>query len=362
VSPWPARRPRFGAWQLEITTRCPLSCRMCIRRGPDPWSSRDLALEDVARLVPQLGAAEAVVLQGWGEPLLHPRLVEIVRLVKGAGEGRSPAVGFVTSGTGLDRRYAAELADAGLDFLGLSIAGASPRTHAAVRVRSRLEEVTAAAEHVVAARRDGRRGPRLHVVFLMLRDNVAEVPEVPALARRMGADELVLTNLVHAVDAWQEEQMLFGAEGARHEPLLAEAEARARACGLPLRRPSLTPAQAAVCEEDPRRNLYVAVDGEVSPCVYLAPPLPAEFTRRFGGREHRVRRVAFGDALREGVAAAWASPGYAAFRERFARRAQRHRLRSLVPPSWRGRPGGSRPEALPEPPDACLTCHKLLGA
>jgi MoaA/NifB/PqqE/SkfB family radical SAM enzyme len=371
MAPQPAGRERWAAWQIELTTRCPLACRMCIRQGPDPWSSRDMSVEEFAGLAGQLQEVDTVVLQGWGEPLLHGHLVEIVRLAKSAGRPascparapRSPAVGFVTSGKGLDRRYAAELVGAGLDFVGFSLAGVTPATHSAIRVRSQLEDVTSAAEHVEAVkRRQGRRSPRTHVVFLMLEDNIGELPDLPALARRMGAEEIVLTNLIHVVDSWQERQKVFGrGERSEYDAILDETERRARACHVAVRRPSLCPSPTAVCEEDPLRNLYVGVEGEVSPCVYLGPPLSREFTRRFGERGHRVEKVSFGNAFREPVSAIWDHPAYASFRARFAGRARRRDLRCFVPSSWRARTGSSRGEALPDPPDPCSTCHKLLG-
>ena len=369
VTPVAAEPERFGAWQIELTTRCRLACRMCIRQGPDPWRSRDMALEEFERIARQFQEVDTVVLQGWGEPLLHAHLVEIVRLAKQAGRPascparapRAPSVGFVTSGKGLDGPYADALVDAGLDFLGFSLAGVTPATHEAIRVHSRLDEVTGAAAHVLAAkRRQGRRSPRVHVVFLMLEDNIDELPGLPALARDMGADEIVLTNLIHVVDPWQERQKVFGRrEVSGREAILDETERRARACGLAMRRPSLTPAPAPVCEEDPRRNLYVSAEGEVSPCVYLGPPVSRSFTRRFGERGHRVERLTFGSAFREPVAAIWGRPAYAAFREGFARRARRRDLRWLAPSSWRS--GSARWEALPDPPEPCRTCHKLLG-
>ena len=351
---------RFAAWHVEITTRCALACRMCVRRGPDPWRSRDMILADFARLAPGFAEVGTVVLQGWGEPLLHRDLCDIVRCAKAPARG-APAVGFVTSGQGLDRRYAAELVQAGLDFIGFSLAGVSPGTHSAIRVHSALDEVVTAAEHVSAVKRQaGAHAPRVHVVYLMLKDNIAELPGLPALARRMGAEEIVLTNLVHAVDAWQEEQRVFDRDAALgYELVLAETERRALEAGVLLRRASLSPASAAVCEEDPLRNLYVTVDGDVSPCVYLCPPVPTGLTRRFGGREHHLPAVSFGNAFRQPIPAIRDGAAYRTFCDRFVRRAQRHHLLSLLPASWRQGPGGSR---LPDPPDPCRTCHKLLGA
>ena len=164
------------------------------------------------------------------------------------------------------------------------------------------------------------------------------------------------------VDPGQERQKVFGrGERRGYEAILDETEKRARGCQVALRRPSLSPAPTPVCEEDPRRNLYVSVEGEVSPCVYLAPPVSREFTRRFGEQGHRVERVSFGSAFREPVSAIWDHPAYVSFREGFARRARRRDLRCFVPSSWRARPGSARGEALPDPPDPCRTCHKLLG-
>ncbi len=371
ASPPPGRR-RFGAWQIELTTRCPLACRMCIRRGPDPWHSRDMSVAEFETLAGQFAAVETVVLQGWGEPLLHPALVEVVRLAKRARRSSldprqapagAPSVGFVTSGKGLDRPYAAALAGAGLDFIGFSLAGVSPATHAAIRVHSELDEVVSAAEHVAAARGRAGRAPRVHVAYLMLKDNLAELPGLPALARRMGADEIVLTNLVHVVDEWQDGQKVFGGEArSAYEAILSETERRARDLGLSLRRASLAPAPTPVCEEDPLRNLYVGVEGDVSPCVYLGPPVAQEFTRRFGGREHRMRGLRLGNAFREPIPAIRDGPAYGAFCAPFVRRARRHLLRSLLPTSWRDRGSSPGPPALPDPPEPCRTCHKLLGA
>jgi MoaA/NifB/PqqE/SkfB family radical SAM enzyme len=358
----PARRS--GAWQIELTSRCALACRMCIRRGPDAWHHRDMRLEEFDAVARGFPGVETVILQGWGEPLLHPRLIDVVRRAKVPvpGRGDAPRVGFVTSGQGLDRRCAEALVEAGLDFLGLSVAGASPATHAAIRVRSTLDEVVAAAEHVAAARRGAPR-PRVHLAFLMMRDNVDELPGLPALARRMGAEEIVLTNLVHAVDAWQEGQRVFAAaEAPRHARALADAVRSARALGVALRGGALGPTAVAVCEEDPLRNLYVTVDGEVSPCVYLCPPVAGPIRRRVLGCDHLVSPLSFGNAFHAPVAELREAPAYRAFRARFLRRAQRQRLLALLPASWRGGPGTSPDGELPDPPDPCRTCPKLLGA
>jgi len=361
----PLRRPkRFSAWQIELTTRCPLSCRMCIRHGRD-WRNGDMSLEDFERVAPYLRQVETVILQGWGEPLLHRHLVDIVRLAKAAGRrgspGAAPSVGFVTSGKGMDRRVAADLVDAGLDFIGFSLAGVTAETHCAIRVHSDFQELVTAAEHLQAIKRErGLDRPRAHVVYLMLKSNIHEVPDLPALARRMGVGEIVLTNLIDVVDAWQEEQAVFRCDGQEeHADLLGEAERRAGQLKIALRRAPLTPRSTPVCEEDPLRNLFVTVQGDVSPCVYLCPPVSPEFTRRFCGREHRAQRISFGNLFGEPLDGIWSKPEYAAFRERFARRSRGARDLAAADAAS---PRAAAPRIpLPDPPAPCRTCHKMLG-
>ena len=92
------RRP-FSAWQIELTTRCPLRCKMCIRAESQDWQYQDMSLEDFKRLLPYLKEVETVVLEGWGESLLHKDLPQCIGLIK----KERAQVGFVTCGMGLTK-------------------------------------------------------------------------------------------------------------------------------------------------------------------------------------------------------------------------------------------------------------------
>ncbi|HBZ55990.1 MAG TPA: hypothetical protein DEO88_11350, partial [Syntrophobacteraceae bacterium] len=134
---WPKPSRRFVAWQVELTTRCPLRCRMCIRQGLDDWQAQDMDFDHFRNLSPYFRHVSNVVLEGWGEPLIYPHLLDAVRLVKSQGA----RAGFVTSGYGLTRDYGANLLRSGLDFIGFSLAGASASTHEAIRTGSRHDQL-----------------------------------------------------------------------------------------------------------------------------------------------------------------------------------------------------------------------------
>ena len=64
----------FGAWQIEITTRCGLQCTMCIKTACKEWHRKDMNARDFEKIVPYLHDVKSVVLEGWGESLLHKNL------------------------------------------------------------------------------------------------------------------------------------------------------------------------------------------------------------------------------------------------------------------------------------------------
>jgi len=318
-----------------------------------------MAFENFKRLLPYLKEVETVVLEGWGESLLYKDLSQCVGLVKKEGA----QVGFVTCGMGLTRDRISELIKAGIDFVGFSISGTTPETHDAIRVNSHLPEIldTIRLFHE-EKKRQGLLRPKMHLVFLMVKDNIQEVPSVLFFAKEAGIDEVVLTNICHCINVWQEKNRVFVWETVKnpYEEIVREAEKNAQKLNIKLKRPSLSANDMPVCEEDPLRNLYISADGEVSPCVYLYPPLPSPFKRIFGGREFWVERLTFGNVFVESFSRIWNNRDYQDFRSCFVKR--REKLGELYFSPWESSEmRDSQSPFLPEPPEPCKTCHKILG-
>ena len=367
------RRPRLHAWQIEITSRCSLRCVMCPKTAGGTKKPAEMSLGEFGRILPCLPGAEHVVLEGWGESTLHPHLIEIVKLVHsrqaygqdaraGAVRERCTKAGFVTGGAGLNEEIIDGLIEAGLDFIGFSLAGATPRTHEAIRKGSDLRRLLGLIKYLLDLKGGGRdRPPKVHIVFVLLKSNIEELPLLVRLAAEIGVPEVNLINAVHLSNRAQDEQRVFAYEGgeAPYGPVLAEAERLARRLGVRLRIPGLVAREAAVCEENPLGNLYVSAEGEISPCVFLAPPVGggAPFRRFFRGDAHFIEKVSFGNVFREPFKDIWENGAYEAFRRSFQRRLEaveeaREAIFTLRQPKH---------SSLPEAPLPCRTCHKLYG-
>jgi MoaA/NifB/PqqE/SkfB family radical SAM enzyme len=318
-----------------------------------------MALDDFKRILPYLSDVETVILEGWGESLLHSDLDAVIRLVKQEGS----RVGFVTSGFGLTRDRVRDLIQAGVDFVGFSVSGAKTETHDAIRVNSHLPDLLASIRFFHDEKKNlGLPGPAMHIVFLMLRDNIREAPLVPALAKEAGIEEVVLINICHTANPWQESQQIFapGNVIGEYQDLIKQADVSAKKLKIRLRKSSLSGTDVPVCAENPLVNLYISVEGEVSPCVYLHPPLQSPFKRIFLGKEYRIEAVSFGNIFKDPFPAIWHCAGYEDFRNRFIAREGKFRasLFSFPDSSDLDGPWGN---PLPFPPEPCRTCHKIIG-
>lgn len=183
---------------IESTSRCNLRCQMCLREVlKEPTG--DLEMETYARLLPLFPHLESVNLTGYGEPLLHDRLLEMVRLAK-AHLPPQGWVSFITNGSLLTPELAQEIVKSGLDELGVSIEGCSAPTHDEIRTGSDFCQVLDRAALVVQARQSayggGRPHPQLVIHFVAMKRNLGELPALVRLARELGADRVVVSHLL----------------------------------------------------------------------------------------------------------------------------------------------------------------------
>ncbi|AVT28213.1 MULTISPECIES: radical SAM protein [unclassified Plantactinospora] len=183
--------------QLEITSACNLRCVMCLVRYRPPVNKLAGAMppELFRQIIDEVPTLNRLTLQGLGEPLLSPYLMEMIA----AAVARRITVGFNTNATLLNRRRAEELVRSRVDWLHVSLDGASAAGYTAVREGADFEAVVSnLAELVQVKRAAGSATPWIRVVFVAMRDNVAELPELVRLLARLGVDELHVQNLSHS--------------------------------------------------------------------------------------------------------------------------------------------------------------------
>lgn len=354
--PWLKRqapaRP-FEAFQIEVTSRCNLKCVMCpVTVLAERWAQRDLPWDTFERVAQAFDRVQWVYLQGWGEPMLHPRLYDMIARAKRAG----CRVGFTTNGTRLTRANGERLLELGLDLMAVSIAGACAATHEAIRVGSDFAKLAENLRRFISLRREsGGAAPKLEIFYLMTPGNLAELPQAVELAAELGADELVATNLDYVINPSLDALRAYSSSPPARagRDALDEAAAAARRAGIAFRPYRLQFREMAVCDLNPLKILYIGSDGSVSPCVYTSVAGPAEMPRVFEGRSLESPVVSFGNVNERPLMEIWENAAYREFRGRFARRVAGAALALL------GAAGDGAPDE--EPPESCRHCPKLYG-
>jgi MoaA/NifB/PqqE/SkfB family radical SAM enzyme len=71
--------------QIEITNRCNFRCEYCIRNY---WKAKqiDMDISTFRKIVDGFDNVERFILYGFGEPLLHKNIVEMLDIAKSKSE------------------------------------------------------------------------------------------------------------------------------------------------------------------------------------------------------------------------------------------------------------------------------------
>ena len=358
--------------QLEVTTACQLRCIFCPRTVlADRWVTAHLPWEMFSSLLPFVRRIELVHLQGWGEPLLHPRLWDMAAAIK----ERHGRVSLTTNAVLLDKVASGEACRIGVDLVAVSLAGARAGNNDSLRLGSHLDQICANVSYLCQL----KPRPKVNLVMQMMKPNLEELPELVTLAARLGADGVVAPNLDYTPTAEVDALKAFSFSPDLHQvELTDEAQTRGKELGVKVHICPLRPSSdVLMCDADPVHNVWITVWGEVAPCPYLALPCRGSIPRLFWGREEHLSRFSFGKVT-DGLDRVIKGQAARSFREAFGRRLQTSTLDTItaveVPAllSPRSTSAGfleplaqatflRKAAALLPPPNLCRNCYKFYG-
>lgn len=308
-----ATRP-LDCLQVEVTSVCSGRCLYCPHTTRAAvWNSRHMKDEAYAALWPLLRRSSRVHLQGWGEPLLHPRFFDYVALARRAG----CRVSTTSCGLVMNADVARRLVASGMDMVAFSLVGTDPESNAA-RAGVPFEKVKRAVALVnealaAAPAKKGEPPLAVHFAYLLLADRVGAVIRLPELMKEWDVRMAVVSTLDYIADEGQEGLAFLPQDKAKiaaARAVLEEVAARARADGRcifhELPDDARSRSVAGGCRENVARSAYVDAEGLLSPCVYLNVPVRGE----------QPRRRVFGSVLEEDPWVLWAGEDGRRFRER----------------------------------------------
>mgnify|MGYP001035192563 FL=1 len=182
---------------IDLYARCNVSppcvyClydRMKILEGED----KEVVVDDrtLASYGPFFKAARTVVNCSFGEPLLHPRLEEILEFCASRGK----IVELSTNGQSFTARTIRALLGKPI-YLYVSLDAASAETYAKIR-NERFNEIITNLIKLNEERKKMKGLPKIFMVFMPMRVNLHELEDYFRLCQRVEADALVLRPLLY---------------------------------------------------------------------------------------------------------------------------------------------------------------------
>ncbi|MBE3575739.1 MAG: radical SAM protein [Firmicutes bacterium] len=180
--------PRLRLVFWELTNGCNLRCQHCRATAQPGRSPDELDTGAALQIVEQLAEMGPLVLiLTGGEPLYRPDVFTIAR--RAADKGLH--VALATNGTLVDGATADAIVAAGVERVSISLDGSNARTHDSFRGIEGAFDRALQGFHNLK-----ERGVSLQFNTTVARHNVDELPDIIALARRVGADALHLFMLV----------------------------------------------------------------------------------------------------------------------------------------------------------------------
>lgn len=172
------------------TSRCNFRCVMCGLRDNRNYVRQDIPRQSLSLLAQIMPFAQEVWINGGGDPLLYPHILELLDVVGNKGV----RLRIVTNGAGLTDTVARKLVDAGTDTVRISINAARPETYRDIH-RFPMHKVLSNMARLMRHNRDFGGNITLHFNFVALRRNIEELPQLVVMAHEFGVREI---NVVHA--------------------------------------------------------------------------------------------------------------------------------------------------------------------
>ena len=298
---------------VEVTNHCNLDCSMCIRTT---WSSETghMSKEVFKRLlddIQEFSKPPEVFFGGYGEPLSHPDIIEMISKVKILGV----RTGLVSNGTLLSPELSLDLIHSGLNKLWISLDDLHQDSILEGQGTHTRHNVLKKLEGFLDLKHDQQVGPEIGLVFVLTRSNFSQAQDLLELGKSLGAKSFFITNL----EAFSEEmagETPYQVDQLRHPGSWLSAqsnlieELQGEDNGIVIEGSLVNP--TILCPFAEKGEIALRWDGELSPCL----PLLYDHVSFVDSWKHQVDSYSIGNIQSKSMQEIWTDQKYIDLRER----------------------------------------------
>ncbi|GAB6157460.1 tungsten cofactor oxidoreductase radical SAM maturase [Desulfotomaculum varum] len=289
---------------IEVTTLCNFDCTTCIRNswqddlGAMTWSTFERLLSQMK----ELPSLETVHFGGFGEPMSHPRIFDMLQAVKDLGL----RVEMITNGSFLTTANINRLINLPLDALFVSLDGPDEEMYQQIRQTDFIPVLDNLKALQTAKKSAKSKLPELGIEFVAMKKNFHKLPGLIRLSLELEARQVIVTNLL-PYNEEMKDQILYDLDDTQlnhgKDTVLVNVLAK-----MPYMR-IRTDRQCKFVEDNAAAVTY---RGEVAPCYALMHAYHCYIY----GRKKEISPFYLGNVNESTLGEIWTDPAYVNFRSK----------------------------------------------
>ena len=183
--PFISGSPFLVVW--DVTYACNLKCKHCYANAGKSLKD-ELTTDQAKQAIDTLAKASVPIIAfSGGEPLIRPDILELTRYAHDQGI----YVAVATNGTLITKKKAQEMKEAGIQFVQISLDGATAMTHDTFRGILGVYDKT-----IKGIQNASDLGFFVNIATTATQDNYQEIPEIINLCTKLNVDWFMLYNFV----------------------------------------------------------------------------------------------------------------------------------------------------------------------
>ncbi len=273
---------------ISLTTRCNLRCFICRREG---FKGEDLEFENIYKLKKAIACAQTISLTGWGEPLLYPRLEDVLNYIYSLNR-RKNLIQLTTNGTRLSDRTA-RLLKGHLNSLTISLNAATAETYNRQMKNGNFEKTLSAIRRFLSELEEKDR-LKINLYFVAHTENYQEIPNFVMLAHDLGISAVTIAHYQVSIPEHRQYSLLNIRD--EYSAIVGQARAIGNSLGVLVYTPRRFFSEKHRAVDgclSPFNECLIEVNGDVFPCCFAG-------SHRMGNvYESTFESVWFGEAYRK---------------------------------------------------------------
>jgi len=239
-----------------------------------------------------------LVYTGWGEPTVHPRFLEFMKVAKKLGF----EIVLNTNGFRLEE-LGEDLVNLSVDEVYVSIDAFDIKLYSFIRRFGDLPTVTRGllALRNVKSRRLSLK-PIVKAILTITKVNVGEICKIPEYAMNTGITEVILSGYIPYVGGDLKLDCL-GDDSCKRRFMkeLSKLSLKVLESNIKIVRPFLDPSWTRSCPFASNKALFIRADGLITPCIYYS----RSWVTVVRGIKRRIEEVILGDIRRDKLIEVW---------------------------------------------------------